>query len=409
MNMESCCCSAQRQYAMIFRLRDITVLLYILFSEILPFTILHDLLRIGVCVFHVFMLLYTDTKEPLKAQLVWQSIFMLYFTFHSLFGLALNTSVAFVQISRIFVQMFILNAIVCMAISEKGLLKFMNIYTWAILAKVVLAILLQRGSLITIRLGTLSFPLPIIGFVKYNANSLGMSCSLVFFFQVYILTSLKKQRRRIFIMLFCVAAIMLTGSRKALIMMLFLLFVFLFFYQPEHRIKTVLIVGIFVSIVGFLLMNVESLYEVAGKRLEDTIMSAMGEESQESSAKTRNEMIDSGLEWVLAKPLTGYGLDCYRFLSRYNTYSHNNYIELAVSGGIWALPIYYWYYAYIIWKNITQYKNADNKKIRALSICTAVILPVLEYGWVTYHGGIPTILLALGSTYQARLNYKRKE
>lgn len=60
------------------------------------------------------------------------------------------------------------------------------------------------------------------------------------------------------------------------------------------------------------------------------------------SIKDRTNFLAVGLRAIAERPFTGWGFDCFRHLSGSNgTYSHNNYIELLVSGGVPALLLFY--------------------------------------------------------------------
>jgi len=52
-------------------------------------------------------------------------------------------------------------------------------------------------------------------------------------------------------------------------------------------------------------------------------------------------LIEIGLKLWEKSPIFGYGFDQFASLSHIGTYAHNNYIELAVSGGIIALILFY--------------------------------------------------------------------
>ena len=52
-------------------------------------------------------------------------------------------------------------------------------------------------------------------------------------------------------------------------------------------------------------------------------------------------MIEFGLHLFREKPIHGYGIGNYASMYHIATYSHNNYIELMVSGGAIALVMYY--------------------------------------------------------------------
>ncbi len=62
----------------------------------------------------------------------------------------------------------------------------------------------------------------------------------------------------------------------------------------------------------------------------------------DNSLTIRQSLSSVGIRAFLQRPFTGWGLDCFRLLpGTEGLYSHNNYIELAVCGGLPALLLYY--------------------------------------------------------------------
>lgn len=60
------------------------------------------------------------------------------------------------------------------------------------------------------------------------------------------------------------------------------------------------------------------------------------------STSERLSLIQAAWHWFMQRPLTGWGLGCFRLLDgSLGMYSHNNYMELLVSGGIPMALIYY--------------------------------------------------------------------
>ncbi len=110
----------------------------------------------------------------------------------------------------------------------------------------------------------------------------------------------------------------------------------------------------------------------------------------------RNKLIAAGIALIKARPLTGWGLDCFRFLpGSGGTYSHNNYIELLVSGGIPLLMLFYAPYALALKKAFSARKNST--AVRALLALVLLQFP-LDWAMVSYFDRstllLPVLLLA---------------
>jgi hypothetical protein len=78
---------------------------------------------------------------------------------------------------------------------------------------------------------------------------------------------------------------------------------------------------------------------------------------ENASINARLSLIDVGLKLWEKAPVFGYGLNQFAALSKTGSYAHNNYIELAVSGGIIALIFFYALYATIACNALKQSKD----------------------------------------------------
>jgi O-antigen ligase len=163
----------------------------------------------------------------------------------------------------------------------------------------------------------------------------------------------------------------MTGSRKtlfvlALIPLMWLIQVFSQGLSKKNLKKIALllgIIGIFAISAGPFVWS--SFVETATyKRL------IQGTAGFDDSANIRKEMISDGFDLWQKKPLLGYGISQYRFESVYDTYSHNNYIELLVSGGLVALISYYGVLVFLLFKGRKTHGQARS----ILFFCLALFL-----------------------------------
>ena len=76
----------------------------------------------------------------------------------------------------------------------------------------------------------------------------------------------------------------------------------------------------------------------------------------DTSFSERKWFIDTGLQIWKEEPFFGKGLGQFSIISGSGAYSHNNYIELLVSGGILALVLYYLLYLVIIYKSYRTHR-----------------------------------------------------
>ena len=88
-------------------------------------------------------------------------------------------------------------------------------------------------------------------------------------------------------------------------------------------------------------------------------------------------MIELALELIEKNPLLGYGVNSFSVyhanLGEQGTWSHNNYLELLVSGGILLPIIYYSSHFYLFANFIKQKSNYDKKLCILLLIYICLI------------------------------------
>ena len=141
-------------------------------------------------------------------------------------------------------------------------------------------------------------------------------------------------------------------------------------------------------------MNVPWLYTIAGSRFETMLNAVLGKTVEEGSLMSRLHYIHLGWEYFLQRPWTGYGLDCFRYLRyAYETYSHNNYIELLFSGGIIGFVLYYM-------PNLIMYKGIISLSRKAINVFKVgfvifLVQQATEYASVTYFERTPLTILII--------------
>lgn len=114
---------------------------------------------------------------------------------------------------------------------------------------------------------------------------------------------------------------------------------------------------------------------------------------QESSFNERYSFIILGWEAFSASPIWGHGLDMFRIVSRSGLYSHNNIIELAVSGGILLLVFYYSIFFHIFRRAKKTFSYDDPRYIRyTLLLC---ILFLLDFTIVSYSVKMIALILSM--------------
>lgn len=188
-----------------------------------------------------------------------------------------------------------------------------------------------------------------------------------------------------------------TGSRGSLIFVVLSVIVYTIVSNPKKIILTLGISVILLFVVYQVCMNVESVYDILGVRLEGLFSFVTGEGEVDASTLRRELYIENGIKWIKESPFIGYGVNSYRVMNEgatgIYTYSHNNFIEIMINWGIMGFAIYYFAYMYIIVKLI---KFSKNNKLCSIVFAMMVAEFVCHISVVTYIDFFQNLLLCVG-------------
>lgn len=233
----------------------------------------------------------------------------------------------------------------------------------------------------------------------WNGNSIGLMASTGAVLCMYMFVKNKNILPKIMYVLliaFFAYIFIYTGSRKSILMFLMCVIIMLFISNPRKVIRNLLVSVIILTISYNLIMNVESVYNVLGVRLEGLFAGFTGEGEVDSSTLLRQEYIENGWEWIKESPFIGYGLDGYRSLNGpetgHYTYSHNNFIEIAINWGIIGFVYYYSIFVYGL-KKLLKYCKSNLLVACVLSLF--IVHTILHYGMVTYYEIFQNLILCL--------------
>lgn len=218
----------------------------------------------------------------------------------------------------------------------------------------------------------------------YQSNQMGVNFGLSFIAAIYLWDIYRKKKYMV-----CLAIniifLFLTGSRKALLYAIVGLF-FYFIFSGRKGIALKLIISCFaLVIIYYLLIFVPVLYNLVGWRVLSLISVLTGGEATDTTG-SRINMIKFGINMIKEKPVWGHGLNAFavNYGRRYDNtvYSHNNYIEVLVSGGVVLAVLYYSRFVLVI-KNLVK-KMRDNKEV---VICLSFLLAIIvaDIASVTYY------------------------
>lgn len=239
----------------------------------------------------------------------------------------------------------------------------------------------------------------------WNANSLGL---MAIWGLALIIIMPRKKKINWWEWLYIVPLVVIlifSGSRKAWLGALVVLLLGLFLKNRKKMFRNVLIAACAIILFVVLVTEIPFLYEIGGHRLEEMFAGFFGSGEADGSTLTREAYIRLGLEWFQNRPLLGHGADTYRCLLAESyfgrtTYSHNNYVELLVNGGIVTLVAFYSMYVYLVAKGLfvsaaKKFREDYNKNMILFFVGIVVLQMVLHVGFVAYSGLTEMLFLLL--------------
>lgn len=184
----------------------------------------------------------------------------------------------------------------------------------------------------------------------------------------------------LFLLFFCILA----GTRKAIIVLFMIVILYIILSKPYKIVANGLKLVIISGIVLFLLFKVDFIYDIIGNRFEGFLGFINGKNEIDGSTDTRSRFIELGYAYFLTEPIYGHGIDCFREIrGAYDTYSHNNYIELLFGIGLPGTIIYYLLYIIPFLKGVYKYFNNRNKNV-ILGVLIIFACLFSDYGMVSY-------------------------
>lgn len=238
-----------------------------------------------------------------------------------------------------------------------------------------------------------------MGGIVSNENTFGLVFSNATIIAVSYMLFRKQKIHIVSIIVFVFFALS-SGSKKAvLLIMAGVLAIIVLHYGVKKIYKTILIsAGILVAV--WLVLQLP-LFKTIYKRLI-TFLSGEADVSNDA----RKIMIQFGLDMFWERPLLGWGLNNYRVFYPTGQYSHNNFVELLVSGGIIAFILFYLMYLLPIFSTVLprNRKFILENKIYAILVVCLVLDIVFGYGMVQMYRKGPHILLGVALAFADKLD-----
>lgn len=239
----------------------------------------------------------------------------------------------------------------------------------------------------------------------WNANDISGKMCIGISFSVYLLKYAKGKLKKAFLilsMLLFLVLILFCGSRTGFLLLAMLFVFYLFVSARGIKVFRAVVISVAFSIVAYyLIMNWEPAYNVLGSRVE-TLLRGLAGGNGDGSFNWRRLMLEEGWRYFKENPVFGYGIDSFRYMfgieKGLETYSHNTFIEILVSGGMVGFLLYYSLYVFILLK---LWKYAIRKKEPlAITIFVVNLASLIgQFSSMAYYEMETYLLLACGVLY----------
>lgn len=272
--------------------------------------------------------------------------------------------------------------------SETSHRRFLQIYLLAILfVGIRLALNTPLDMFLSSRLGIT---------IDVNPNTIGYMFVIAAIISLYLGFQSKTSRWYWLLVPVLIVLSMYTGSRKVFIL-LGVGVVALILLQQTSLKRAFIAAGIGVLIIGVGLVAViaiEPLRRAFGQRLLN-MFSQLSGETADTSTSIRMGMLLQGISMFKQRPIFGWGLGAFTDLSGFETYSHNNYIELLVAVGLVGTLVYYSISFSMVVQGLKRFFRFEKKGPYILS--TAIVAAMLfdQVARVTYIEEYSSIIIAL--------------
>ena len=196
----------------------------------------------------------------------------------------------------------------------------------------------------------------------YMPNVISTLMETGFIFSVYLFFGKKKWYDAAAACCFF-GMILLTGSRRGMAVAALFAVLAILWHNRDHLLRTILILIGVGAVVCFLCFAVPKLKVLVWNRMAKAVRMLLGT-GNDGSANSRLFFLNEAVPHIQERPLTGLGMNCFYLVEAMrNTYSHNNYLELLLSGGIPALILFYAPVVHMFVRGIRRMKESNGARL----------------------------------------------
>lgn len=218
-----------------------------------------------------------------------------------------------------------------------------------------------------------------------NPNALGLTMVFAFGFLLFKLDfkKISKTIIVILILLLFTYVIVLTGSRKSILGLL-IIFVFWLVVRFDIEIKKMKIKSI-LKYVTIIIIGIYSTYLLIYPIFSDSVLLVRLTYLFETGDSERVNMYKEAWDIFLKFPIFGAGMQQYRVLSTYQTYSHSTYAEILANSGLIGIILYFTPYISLGFKFFTKSFSSSSDKVVTYRLFLIMYFLVLFLGLSIIH------------------------
>lgn len=372
------------------KLQNVFLFLYLFFLSFLNFTPFYLISAILlICI--TFLKIIRNRKIILTKYFYFELFFIVYNVIYYILGWSINAEHTLNAIRTLILNLSINLAIMNSIEKKEDIIEILKWFIPIAVFSCIFVILYTGGKGSNGRLAH-GYPRP---FDDTSYTSMEFASWALYAGVFALFSSFKKEGKNKYIipMIIYWVVIIWSGSRKCIVFGIILqLSVYLFCKGNKKNLKIFLkkafmiLVVLCISVV--VIMKNSTIYNIVGYRFIGYL------NKTESSAVTRDDMKKTAISYIKLKPIKGYGLNTFRDISKYKTWSESNYLELAFGNGIFITIIYYIFLIYII---ISLMKNYENDKINIIFAIILIMIILFDSVSMSYQGRLETFLITISS------------
>ncbi|MRX72997.1 hypothetical protein GJU40_12685 [Bacillus lacus] len=346
------------------------------------------LLFIVIC---IFMIIIRARIVKLPTYFALEIIFIGYCILQILIGVTVDKNVSKDMIQTLLVCTLVYICVYNYAIFRNNFKHVLKLFFLSFVWAILINLLIDVGTLFENRSGN-GIQIGGINIGGVISISVGWMAGICMVLATILYKNDKKKFWIIFLLL--LLALVSSGTRKAFLFVPVAMLGWFYFGQHRRNIFKLfanMIVVLTLCIIGYYLTIYNAtLYSIVGYRLENVVEYITNDKNDidDASLLTRLSLIEAAKSALWERPLMGWGLDNFRYIfNNGGYYSHNNFLEILVSGGWIGFVIYYLKYLYIIvslWI-YRKYAGDRDKNMINVFLLLAIVMITLEYWQVTYY------------------------